>query len=339
MRTAFIGLLAAGLAAICGQARAENEAFGDWIVVCDNVRTCSAYGFPEQLSEQISYIRIARAGDAGAAPTASISASGEGNAVWRLEIDGFPVVNQVAARAGEDEVYQRAVLTPAQTATLVRGLANGGILSIWRGRDVVGAISLKGSAAALRWVDDRQKRGGTVTALVAKGAKPASAVPAPPAPPVILAARPASQAGLPKQLPDPIKYPWESCDQDIGELGIEPQVFRLAPGLLMWQTACSRGAYNIVYDFSLLDEQGALKGAPDFPYPNGQAEAGRLMNAEFDPATQTLSNFDKARGLGDCGAFSSWVWTGSAFALKSSEIMPDCRGVPQDDWPTEFVSR
>ncbi|HEX2558507.1 DUF1176 domain-containing protein [Phenylobacterium sp.] len=339
MRAALIGLVAAGLAALCGPASAENESFGDWIVVCDNIRTCNAYGFPEEHYENITYIRITRTGAAGAAPTVSISASGEGSAVWRLEIDGIPVMNQVQAIAGKDEVYQRAVLTPAQTATLLKGLANGEILSIWLGRDVVGAISLKGSSAALRWVDDRQKRAGTVTALVAKGPKPASAMPAPPAPPVIRAAAPASQAGLPKSLPDAIKYPWESCDDDIGELGIEPQVFRLAPGLLLWQTACSRGAYNVVYDFSLLDEKGTLKGAPDFPYASGQAETGRLMNAEFDPATQTLSNFDKARGLGDCGAFTSWVWTGREFALKGSEVMPDCRGVPLDDWPTEFVSR
>ncbi|MFC3077905.1 DUF1176 domain-containing protein [Phenylobacterium terrae] len=339
MRAALIGFLAAGVVALAGAARAESGAFGDWIVVCDNVRTCNAYGFSDQDTEQLSYIRITRSGAAGAAPTISISANGEGSAVWRLEIDGFAVVDQVPASAGKDEVYQRAVLSSAQTATLLKGLANGGILSIWRGRDIVSAISLKGSSAALRWADDRQKRAGTVTALVAKGPKPASAVPAVPPPPLVRAAAPVSQAGLPKALPDAIKYPWESCDDDIGELGIDPQVFRLAPGLLMWQTACSRGAYNIIYDFSLLDEKGTLKGAPDFPYESGMAESGRLMNAEFDPGSQTLTNFDKARGLGDCGAFTSWVWTGQAFALKRSEVMPDCRGVPLDDWPTEFVSR
>lgn len=334
-----VWLLGTLVAVVAGPARAESSGFGDWLVVCDNVRTCSAYGFPAEASETNSYIRITRTGAAGAAPTVSISANGEGSAVWRLEIDGIPVLNDVPARAGEDEVYQRAVLSAAQAATLLKGLANGEILSIWRGRDVVSAISLKGSSAALRWADDRQKRAGTVTALVAKGARPASTVPPAPAPPLIRAAAPVSQAGLPKTLPDAIKHPWESCDDDIGDLGIEPQVFRLGPDLLLWQTACSRGAYNVIYDFSLLDEKGALKGAPDFPYESGKAERGRLMNAEFDPATQTLSNFDKARGLGDCGAFTTWVWTGREFALKSSEVMPECRGVPLDDWPTEVVSR
>lgn len=338
MRAALIGVLAAGLAALGGAARAESTSFGDWTVVCDNVRTCNAYGFSPEDADQFSYLRIARGGAAGAAPTISISASGEGRAVWRLEIDGIPVVNQVPASAGKDETYQRAVLSPAQASMLLKGLANGGILSIWRGRDIVSTISLKGSSAALRWADDRQKRAGTVTALVAKGAKPASAVPAPPPPPVIRPAPAVSQAGLPKRPPAAVKPSPESCDEDIDNLGIDPQVFRLAPGLLLWQTACTRGAYNIIYDLTLTDERGGNVRGAAIPYLSGEATS-QLMNVEFDPGSQSLTNFDKARGLGDCGAFTTWVWTGQAFVLKSSDLMPECRGVPLDDWPTEFVSR
>lgn len=336
MRRVWVGLLAAGLAAIAGRASAENAAFGDWIAVCDNVRTCSAYGFADAASEPIAYMRIARTGAAAVAPTLSISASGEGRATWRLEIDGIPVVDQVQASAGPDEVYQRAALSPAQAARLLKGLANGGILSIWRGRDIVAAISLKGSSAALRWVDDRQERAGGVTALVANG--PKRAVPATPPPPLIRAAPAVSQAGLPKDLPASLKAPSESCDDDIDSLGFGPEVFRLGPGLLLWQTACSRGAYNVIYDLTLTDERGGNARAATIPYPGGET-TGQLMNVEFEPASQTLSNFDKARGLGDCGALTSWVWTGEAFALKRSELMPDCRGVPLDDWPTAFVSR
>lgn len=336
---AMLGAIFGAAALACGgAAQAESAGFGDWTVVCDNVRACSAYGFPAETSDPSGYIRIARAGPAGAAPTVSVSASGEGEAVWRLEIDGFAVVQQLPASSGRDEVYQRAVLSPAQSEALLQGLANGGILSIWRGRDIVSAISLKGSSAALRWMDDRQQRAGTVTALVARGARPASAVPAPPAPPLIRAAPAASQAGLPKTPPTSMRYPWESCDDDIESLGIEPQVFRLEPGLLLWRSACSRGAYNVIYDLTLTDEKGeGMRGAV-VAYPGGE-RTSQLMNVEFDPGSQTLSNFDKGRGLGDCGAFSSWVWTGREFALKSSDLMPECRGVPPDDWPTEFVGR
>jgi hypothetical protein len=42
-------LLTLGLAAVLlgGSTRAESAAFGDWIVACDNVRACTAFGFPE----------------------------------------------------------------------------------------------------------------------------------------------------------------------------------------------------------------------------------------------------------------------------------------------------
>lgn len=43
-------------------------------------------------------------------------------------------------------------------------------------------MSLAGASAALRYIDDHQKRAGTVTALVARGL--ADAVPSPPALPV-----------------------------------------------------------------------------------------------------------------------------------------------------------
>ncbi|MDD3838461.1 MAG: DUF1176 domain-containing protein [Phenylobacterium sp.] len=328
---------AAGLA-VFGAAQAEDAGFGDWSVVCDNVRTCSAYGFTAQNEDPNAYLRLTRSGAPDAAPVITISAQGEGGATWRLEIDGFAVADGVQPRAEQDEMYQRATLTPAQAAAVLKGLANGGILSIWRGRDIVSAISLKGSSAALRWMDDRQKRGGTVTALVARGAKPASAVPALPEPPLVRPAAAPAQDRLPTTPPEALKYPYEGCDDDIESLGIGPQVFRLSPGVLLWQTACSRGAYNIIYDLNLTDERGGNIRPAEVVYPGGQ-RTSQLMNVEFEPTAQTLANFDKARGLGDCGAFTSWVWTGRDFALKSAEIMPDCRGVPLDDWATEFVSR
>ncbi len=49
--------------------------------------------------------------------------------------------------------------------------------------------------------------------------------------------------------------------------------------------------------------------------------------------------FSKARGIGDCGQVTDWVWNGKTFALASDDVMPACRGVPSDDWPPLFVSR
>jgi hypothetical protein len=337
MRAALGAMIAAMTIGWAASAQAESAGFGDWIVVCDNVRTCSAYGFSPELSEDMAYVRLTRTGQPDAPVVASLSQMGEGAGAWRFEVDGQVVAPRVPFAAGKHEVYRRARLAPADAAALVGALAGGTGLRLFDGHAAT-PISLKGSSAALRWMDERQKRAGTVSALVARGARPASAVSVPPGPPVIRAAPAVSQAGLPTTLPDALKHPWESCDDDIDSLGFEPEVFRLAPGLLLWQTACSRGAYNVIYDLTLTDERGGSVRAASIPYLGGEA-TGELMNVEFDAGTQTLSNFDKARGLGDCGAFTSWAWTGKAFVLKSSDVMPACRGVPLDDWPTEFVSR
>ena len=83
---------------------------------------------------------------------------------------------------------------------------------------------------------------------------------------------------------------------------------------LFWGVVCSRGAYNVIYSLFLTDEIGGDVKALQVPYADGERTA-ELMNIDFDAETQTLTNFDKGRGLGDCGALTSWVWTGKAFAL------------------------
>lgn len=62
------------------------------------------------------------------------------------------------------------------------------------------ALSTAGAAAALLYMDERQYRVGTISALVRRGPKPAAAVPRPPALPVVKRAPPSPKArrrGLP----------------------------------------------------------------------------------------------------------------------------------------------
>jgi hypothetical protein len=39
--------------------------------------------------------------------------------------------------------------------------------------------------------------------------------------------------------------------------------------------------------------------------------------ANFDPSQGQLTIFSKARGLGDCGSFATYGWTGEALALET----------------------
>ncbi|NWM54888.1 DUF1176 domain-containing protein, partial [Escherichia coli] len=90
----------------------------------------------------------------------------------------------------------------ADSARLAAAMANGKqlILADASGK-LVARISLAGSSAALRHIDADQGRAGTVTAVVATGAKAVSTVPGAAGPPRIAALRPAgAAAALPPAL-------------------------------------------------------------------------------------------------------------------------------------------
>ncbi len=56
-------------------------------------------------------------------------------------------------------------------------------------------------------------------------------------------------------------------------------------------------------------------------------EGGNILdNADWEPGTRRLSEFAKARGLGDCGAHSDYAWDGARFRLVRQESMGECRG-------------
>lgn len=338
----WIAPIAAVFALAAGAARAESDAFKDWAVVCDNTRVCSAFGFSPEGDDVTAFLRLDRDAEADAPVVLTLSVYVDAAAVYRLSVDGQPLPGLEAVKAPyEKGGYATAPFTPAQTASLLAAFRNGSALTLSEKGKPVATVSLAGSAAALRWLDDRQKRAGTVTALLATGPKPASAVPAPPAPPRLKVAPKASQAGLPAKLPEAVRRASsedEETDKRMAALGFEPIVARLAPGVILWAPACSAGAYNIIYCFFLTDEKGGSLRPATFAGQTGEG-SHMLMNADFDPESQTLSNFDKGRGLADCGAETEWVWDGKMFQLAEQTLMPECRGVMVGEWPLSFRSQ
>jgi hypothetical protein len=329
------GILAFGVATtlLAGPA-AANQTFKDWWAACDNTRRCAAFGFAEEGDFSAgAYLKLTRG--AGGADLPRVEVTGRmGAPSWRLQVDGKDVPGVPSLGRDED----RLLLNPAQSAALVEAIANGAKLQLIAGGETA-TISLAGSSAALRWLDDRQKRAGTLTALVAKGAKPAAAVPPPPPLPLVRAAAPVSQAGLPARLPKTVQALLADCDPERVKGEDDPLIARLAPGVVLYAPLCDAGAYNLIHSLILADERGVGARPANIRYANGQDVGGQLMNIDFDPKTQTLSNFDKARGLGDCGAVNSWVWTGKSFEAVDQTLMGECRGVQVDDWPTVFRSR
>jgi hypothetical protein len=343
MRTLLIAL-AASLAVGGGAHAAGTKQVKDWLGVCANTGACTAVGFGAEEDDTGAYLMIQRDAGPAASPRLTLvfdAGDKQAAANWTLTLDGRPIAGVGPVHAAGSDAGARARLVGPPAAALVAALRNGRSLEFSAGGQSVGEISLAGSAAILLWVDAQQGRVDTVTALARPGPKPASSVPPPVVPPLIAAAAAVDQTGVPAHAPRSMIKGVEDCDLDPGIKDPGDIVARLAPGLMLWGPQCEMGAYNAVNVFFIGDEHGGSLKRVSFPEPPGseQAKDDLLINAEFDPKTRTMVTFSKARGIGDCGAETDWIWDGKAFQVISEAIMPACRGVLSEDWPPLFVSR
>ena len=340
------------IAATCALALAPAMAgasgvktFKAWYAVCNNLRTCIAFGFPGEDTDTSGYLRIARDGAPGAVPVVSLATTDDDvpkGAVWTVQVDGRTVPGLAAVPVEAADDGQAVKLSPARGAALIEAIRDGRQLAVVSGGKTVFSLPLTGSAAALLWVDDQQQRVGTVTALGRKGDKPAASIPPIPPPPVLHAARAASQAGLPKRVPPVVwRARGKDCTADADTAADAALIARLAPGLVLWGPLCDQGAYSSGDSLMLGDEHGGALRPVRLPYPAGLEEhaVSELADPNFEPTTGTLSTFAKGRGIGDCGEVLSWVWDGKAFQLLNADVMTECHGVPMDDWPNLWTAR
>ena len=325
------------LTPLVGEARVTSPSeasFKDWTVICDNLRNCEADGFAADEVEKAAILRLTRDGAPGAPARIDLVLMDDTSAAPRgkpmvLAIDGRPVMTVPANGDGT------ASLTPTQVGPLLGAARNGTALSIRLEDNEVGVVSLAGMVAALRMVDDQQRRVGTVTAMVAKGSAPLSAVPPQPALPVVRRAPAVAQTGLAAKPPAGVRAlaAKAECDVDQGEAPGEPEVHRLAADTVLWQIPCGAGAYNFTSLLVIADAKGG--GARLAPLD--EVGDGLVVNAQYDPKTRILSAYAKGRGVGDCGESQEWAWTGQTFVLTHAASMPVCQG--QGDWPTSYQAK
>ena len=345
-------LLGAGLLAVLSatHASAGIKGFRDWTAVCDNLRACSAYGFDAELSGN-SFLRIERGGAADSIPRITIAVDAGKDVKFMLAFDepglaGLPT-EAISGEANANDDYKRLVIAePQAVAAALASLRKAKTLVITR-IDPAGAppsdpikseISLSGLAAALLWIDDQQKRVGTVTALIGRGDKPATAVPAVPTLPVVVAAKRAV-GPVPQKAPAAVIAKARAVCED-KKISEADDANRLGARDVMYWFRCAdqSGAYNMV-NALVIDSPGKPVRIAEFRFPPGwgaDVHSYTPINAGFDEETQTLSTLDKGRGLGDCGSTSDWVWDGQAFRMILSKTMPECHGMLQDDWPVLY---
>ena len=211
------------------------------------------------------------------------------------------------------------------------------------------SISLDGASAALLWIDERQQRLGTVTALARQGERPATAVPQPTALPVA----PPELTGLtppPSEISAEIRREMARqaagyCEPDTQiEDSEAKRVFRLGEKLLLATTPCFSGAYNVSRAYFLIDEGPSPNVRPAlFPRPvegiDDSSPANVLANADSDETSGNVSFYDKGRGRFDCGSFGSWQWDGQAFRPTRFGTLSVCRGIDNGHWPMVFRTR
>jgi len=317
-------LILALLAAAQAAGPSEVKSFGDWAVACDNLRYCEAASLmADETADNVPQIAIVRDGGPGGTVSIEISPDAEYRGAYAIEVDGKTVLGGKMGGAS-------ATIGGADAIRLVDAMLKGQALVMRGGGKVLSQASLKGISATLRYFDAGQGRVSTVTALVARGSKPASAVPGVPAVPRVTFVRP---TGKPAAIPAALRASMgkhSDCDSvyDGGE-GEKPKVetFALGGGKTLALVPCGSGAYNFSsVPYVIAGGKAVVARFDRVPGWTESEGIATLVNADWDPAKAELSSYLKGRGIGDCGSSESYVWDGAMFRLVEARAMGECRG-------------
>jgi hypothetical protein len=248
--------------------------------------------------------------------------------------------SDVEAPVGEIREDARAALD---------ALAQGKVMII-RGASTQ-EVSLHGAAAALLWIDEKQGRLDTSTALIRRGDRPASTVPVAPPLPTVTPAPAVDQAGfgdVDQRVPAALRTRTEvgTCLKESAMPAVSDMVMsaRLDARTELWGVPCGSGAYNVTHNWYLTgpggrDPRPALLAGAAGPDADPVMPDNSTVNGAYDPKTRTLSAFAQGRGIGDCGSAQTWAWTGDRFVLTQESTMGECAGVPSDLWPVTWRTR
>lgn len=320
----------------------------DWVLVCDNARSCRARSAPEEDGVFSGSLDVARAAGASGRLAVTLEEA-EADAAPQpatLALDGRPI--GAGLRWAVDVRAQTASLQGADALGLVRALREGAMLSYSVGQDRR-TVSLKGLKAALLAMDEAQGRLGSTGAAVAMGGRLESTVPPPPPLPVIVArpappglAAPPGFAAAVRRAQQRRGLQASQCEDDFTRADA---AYPLNKDEVLVLLGCVQGAYQ-----SAMLAFRAPRRAPQraamlvLPPPPGAPPAGKDPGAYvsedgWDPKTATLTDTARGRGLADCGATARWTFDGARFRLSYAARLDRCSGGPPGDWPVTWRSR
>lgn len=290
----------------------EVKEFGRWAVGCDNGRSCRAVSLLGEEDEDKDPMAVDRGSGRTDRPVLIFAGEGSPCASFALFVDGKRLSQSLDLGCGPAK--SRALA--AATDSIVEAMRTSERLEIKdrRGK-LVGRYSLKGAAAALRYMDSKQHRAGTVTALVARGSAPPSAVPPAPPLPVVREVRP-SRPGKGPPLSARLAGPWlTKHDCERGSYPEPRPSHRLDDSHHLFLVHCHFGSGN-QWPLVLTARADGRDARParfdhdsnmnDAPNPS-DAPAG----ARWDDETGRLNSGWNS----ECGFSEEWAWDGSRFRL------------------------
>ena len=314
----------------------EIRTFKDWTAGCDNVGNCEAVSLvPEEggagFDDWDGPISIVRT--AGSDDIFKIRVLFQVKEIdrYKMFVDG-ELVDTGPIEQGDYPIE----IVGKDARKVARAIINGKRLVVQgpAGENIT-QISLAGSSAALRYIDQKQNRAGTATALVAMGSRafqPANTD----VPMIILdqweAAKLIPEASALVALAEDSK-----CKEDRYGL-VEDQAYPLGKRGDLFRAlvliSCGSGAYNFSSAPYIGEYRKDSPGDWTFtparfdrqPTWGGEGNQPLLVNASWDEQDQTLSSYGKGRGLGDCGSAENYVWDGDRFRLIDASAMDECRG-------------
>lgn len=329
----YVALMALGWSGMGGaQAPAPKpgalETYKDWTIGCDNRNRCEAVSLlPDDGAIPDNPVMVGVVRDAGpeGATEVWVSRDAKGGGEVAFHIDGQRIA--VAQTRDGD-----ATLRGPQAAALAIAMARGRALEVRTGGRVLGKPSLAGAGAALRYMDARQGRAGTSTALVATGALgPLAVKPAPAAPVIRRTLVPAGPAPAPLWREElTVLGKFTGCTEQMKDVE-PPELYRLSKTETLILTPCGLGAYNAT---AVPVIASGVAGRRTFRYASFDLQPGwgedakrpDLINASWTGEKSRLDSFGKGRGIGDCGESSAYVWDGARFRLVEATSMDECRG-------------
>jgi hypothetical protein len=326
----------------------EVAEFGDWSVACDNARDCTA------VSVSRAYVKRIESTDPGdyampklwvkrrAGPKAQVRVFVDAT-VWG-KVDPEPDVTTLHIYYECDgdctgRAYQlkrleagRYELAPDQVAAFFgESVKTSKAATRSRNAEMHGTLSTSGLTAAMRYIDESQERRGTVTAIYAKGKKPASAVPVEPDRPMVRVVR-----GLEEPVTESYDYTAlnlkraEHCEI-FGGTGFDPptQRFKLANGQALWSAGCGSNPHHEKRIWLIETGQNSFElfKVPR-PEQGRPAELAILPNSDFDPGSGQITSYSG----GMCGWRRRWAWTGTSFEMVDSIEMPSCIDILPNQW-------